>query len=145
MKHDRCPKCGAPVPASPAPLPPHHCDACLAEAARIINKERKTMPKKENPFDATAAGAPDPDLDKPLTPEEYALYKRLAARVMRTIGKTGAGGRAGGRIGGRARTASAGDLACGRLSNDARASARLDGRRSGVPAGGDASDGSKHL
>ena len=32
MKHDRCPKCGAPVPASPAPLPPHHCDACLAEA-----------------------------------------------------------------------------------------------------------------
>ena len=61
------------------------------------------MPKN-NPFDATAAGAPDPDLDKPLTPEEYALYKRLAARVMRTIGKTGAGGRAGGRIGGRAHT-----------------------------------------
>jgi hypothetical protein len=79
------------------------------------------MPKKENPFDATAAGAPDPDLDKPLTPEEYALYKRLAARVMRTIGKTGAGGRAGGRIGGRARTEAK------------QASSRANGRKGGRP------------
>lgn len=53
------------------------------------------MPKN-NPFDAAAAGAPDPDLDKPLTPEEYALYKRLAARVMRQIGKQAKGASKGG-------------------------------------------------
>lgn len=111
MKHDRCPKCGAPVPASPAPLPPRLCERCLDEA----KKEVAAMPAVANPFDA--AGDADPDLDKPLTPEEYELYRRLAARYMRSLGKSGAGGR----IGGRARTEAK------------QASSRANGRKGGRP------------
>lgn len=117
MKHDHCPKCGAPVPASPAPLPPHHCDACLAEAARIINKERKTMPKKENPFDDADAGDHMTGARKYLTEEEYQEFRRLSAKIMAGIGKSGAGGL----IGGRAKTEAK------------QAASRANGRRGGRP------------
>ena len=50
-----------------------------------------------NPFDIPMSGATDPDADKPLTPEEYELYKLLAARFMRSVAKSGEGGRIGGR------------------------------------------------
>ncbi len=102
MKKDKCPKCGAPVPASPAPLPPRHCDACLDAAKKEI---------------AAATRDADPDLDKPLTAEEYELYRRLAARYMRSLGRSGAGGR----IGGRARTEAK------------QASSRANGRKGGRP------------
>ena len=108
---DKCPKCGAPVPASPEPLPPRLCADCLAAAAKEVSGAAGS-----NPFDV-AADVPDPDLGKPLSPEEWALYRRLAARAMRTVGKTGAGGR----IGGRARTEAK------------RASSRANGRKGGRP------------
>ena len=110
---DKCPRCGAPVPASPAPLPPRLCADCLAAASKEVSGAAGS-----NPFDvaATATDA-DADLDKPLSPEEWALYRRLAARAMRTVGKTGTGGR----IGGRSRSAAK------------RAASRETGKKGGRP------------
>ena len=75
------------------------------------------MPKKENPFDDADAGDHMTGARTYLTEEEYQEFRRLSAKIMAEIGKSGAGGL----IGGHAKT-------------DAKqAASRANGRKGGRP------------
>ncbi len=52
------------------------------------------MPKKENPFDDADAGDHMTGARKYLTEEEYQEFRRLSAKIMAGVAKSGIGGRA---------------------------------------------------